>query len=182
MPIWSPGRHIPTRKIPKCPPPTLRGSLWPRVGSLVLRKLMSDYAIKVQHLDIDFSSPESPDDIAVPCKEPAALVELELWSMLSRWTPEVTYYTKTSLIRYNDASLRLNTSSTGPEWSQLHFLKVKECDDSWQLISNVQWNQLFSMLREFQCAIFGCFCNPRCFAIDVLVPCGILLNNCSVFT
>ena len=21
MPIWSPGRHIPTQKIPKCPPP-----------------------------------------------------------------------------------------------------------------------------------------------------------------
>ena len=56
-------------------------------GSLVLRKLVSDYVIKVQHLDIDFSSLESPDDIALPCKEPVAVVELGLRSMLSRWTP-----------------------------------------------------------------------------------------------
>ena len=34
--------------------------LWPRCVSLALRKLMSNCVIKVQHLDIEFSSLESP--------------------------------------------------------------------------------------------------------------------------
>ena len=29
MPIWSPGRHTPTQKIPKCPPPRLHGGTLP---------------------------------------------------------------------------------------------------------------------------------------------------------
>ena len=57
------------------------------MAQVVLIKLMSDCVIKDQQLDIDFSSLESPDDIAVrPCKEPVAVVELGLCSMLSRWT------------------------------------------------------------------------------------------------
>ena len=44
---------------------------------------MFDCVIEVQHLDIGFSSLESPDDIAVPCKEPVAVVELGLCSRLS---------------------------------------------------------------------------------------------------
>ena len=48
---------------------------------------MSDCVGKVHHLELDFSSLESPDDIAVPCEEPVAVVELGLCSMLSRWIP-----------------------------------------------------------------------------------------------
>ena len=56
------------------------------MAQVVLRKLMSDCVMKVQQLDIDFSSLESPDDIAVACKEPVAVVELGLCSILSQWT------------------------------------------------------------------------------------------------
>ena len=44
---------------------------------------MFDCVIEVQHLDIGFSSLESPDDIALPCKEPVAVVELGLCLRLS---------------------------------------------------------------------------------------------------
>ena len=47
---------------------------------------MSDCVIKVRYLNIDFSFLSSPDDIAVPCKEPVAVVELGLCSILSRGT------------------------------------------------------------------------------------------------
>ena len=56
-------------------------------GSLVLRKLMSDCILwlcdKSTTPYTDYSFPRSPDDIAVPCKEPVAVVELGLWSTLS---------------------------------------------------------------------------------------------------
>ena len=44
---------------------------------------MFDCVIEVQHLDIGFSSLESPDDIAVPCKEPVTVVEVGSCSRLS---------------------------------------------------------------------------------------------------
>ena len=50
-------------------------------GSLFLRKLMFDCVIEVQHLDIEFSSLESLDDITVP--ELVAVVLLGLRSRLS---------------------------------------------------------------------------------------------------
>ena len=57
------------------------------MAQVVLIKLMSDCVMKGQQLDIDFSSLESPDDIAVPpCKKPVAVVELGLCSILSQWT------------------------------------------------------------------------------------------------
>ena len=52
-------------------------------GSLFLRKLMFDCVIEVQHLDIEFSSLESLDDITVPCTELVAVVLLGLRSRLS---------------------------------------------------------------------------------------------------
>ena len=52
-------------------------------GSLLLRKLMFDCVIEVQHLDIEFSSLESLDDITVPCTELVAVVLLGLCSRLS---------------------------------------------------------------------------------------------------
>ena len=68
-----------------------------------------------------------------------------------------------------------------PRTISIKLLKDWEMGGFWQLISNVQWNQLFSMLRGPQCAIFGCVCNTHCFAIGFSL-CGVLLNNFNVFT
>ena len=71
-------------------------------------------------------------------------------------------YSKSSLILYDLLDCVLTLA--------LHFLKTEGCEAFWQLISNVQWNQLFSMLKGSLCAIFGCCCNLR----------GVLLNNSQI--